>query len=153
MATTSVTFRQLTADDIPTMRNAIECFSEVFAEPQTYLGSPPSDSYLGQLLGSDSFVALAALDSGQVVGALAAYVLNKFEQQRSEMYIYDLAVRASHRRRGIATGLIHALRGIAAGRGCHVIFVQADHGDDPAVALYTGLGRREDVLHFDIDVS
>jgi aminoglycoside 3-N-acetyltransferase I len=30
--------------------------------------------------------------------------------------------------------------------------VQADHGDDPAIALYTKLGTREDVLHFDIPV-
>lgn len=28
--------------------------------------------------------------------------------------------------------------------------VQADHGDDAAIALYTKLGVREDVLHFDI---
>jgi aminoglycoside 3-N-acetyltransferase I len=28
--------------------------------------------------------------------------------------------------------------------------VQADHGDDPAIALYEKLGVREDVLHFDI---
>lgn len=28
--------------------------------------------------------------------------------------------------------------------------VQADHGDDAAIALYTQLGVREDVLHFDI---
>jgi hypothetical protein len=33
-----------------------------------------------------------------------------------------------------------------------VIFVQADIGDDPAIALYTKLGVREDVLHFDIAV-
>jgi aminoglycoside 3-N-acetyltransferase I len=31
-----------------------------------------------------------------------------------------------------------------------VIFVQADPGDDAAIALYTKLGTREDVLHFDI---
>jgi aminoglycoside 3-N-acetyltransferase I len=31
-----------------------------------------------------------------------------------------------------------------------VIFVQADYGDDPAIALYTKLGSREDVIHFDI---
>jgi aminoglycoside 3-N-acetyltransferase I len=28
--------------------------------------------------------------------------------------------------------------------------VQADYGDDPAVALYTKLGVREDVMHFDL---
>ena len=36
-----------------------------------------------------------------------------------------------------------------------MIFVQADTGveDEPAIALYTKLGVREDVLHFDIAVS
>jgi hypothetical protein len=33
-----------------------------------------------------------------------------------------------------------------------VIFVQADRGDDAAIALYSKLGAREDVLHFDIAV-
>ncbi len=31
-----------------------------------------------------------------------------------------------------------------------MVFVQADLDDDPAIALYTKLGVREDVLHFDI---
>jgi len=30
--------------------------------------------------------------------------------------------------------------------------VQADHGDDPAIALYDKLGAREEVLHFDLPV-
>jgi aminoglycoside 3-N-acetyltransferase I len=36
-----------------------------------------------------------------------------------------------------------------------VIFVQADTGveDEAAIALYTKLGSREDVLHFDIPVG
>jgi aminoglycoside 3-N-acetyltransferase I len=38
-------------------------------------------------------------------------------------------------------------------RGSYVIFVQADLGDAAAIALYTKLGRREDVLHFDIPVT
>jgi len=43
------------------------------------------------------------------------------------------------------------LKPIVAARGAWVIFVQADHGDEPAIALYSKLGQREDVLHFDID--
>lgn len=85
-----------------------------------------------------------------MVGALAAYTLEKFEQERSEIYLYDLAVAESHRRRGIATGLIEELKRVARERGAWVVFVQADYGDDPAVALYTKLGLREDVMHFDI---
>ena len=87
------------------------------------------------------------------MGGLAAYELHKFEQERSEIYIYDLAVSAEHRRKGIATALIEALKNIATERGAYVIFVQADHGDEPAIELYTKLGTREDVLHFDITVN
>jgi aminoglycoside 3-N-acetyltransferase I len=81
---------------------------------------------------------------------LAGYVLPKFEQARSEFYLYDLAVDSAHRRRGVATAMIERLKRLAVTRGIYVIFVQADHGDDPAIALYTKLGLREDVYHFDI---
>ena len=33
---------------------------------------------------------------------------------------------------------------------CERLFVQADYSDLPAIALYTKLSVREDVLHFDI---
>ena len=86
------------------------------------------------------------------VGGIAAYVLPKFEQARSEIYIYDLAVHEARRRRGIATALITELKRIAIERGAYVIYVQADYGDDAAIALYTKLGTREDVMHFDISL-
>jgi aminoglycoside 3-N-acetyltransferase I len=34
-----------------------------------------------------------------------------------------------------------------------VIYVQADQGDEPAIRLYSSLGTREDVLHFDFPVE
>lgn len=139
------------ADGLPLMRALLALFGDVFDEPDTYCGRQPDDAWLRNLLSGDMFIALAALDGGQVVGGLAAYVLPKFEQPRREIYIYDLAVAASHRRRGIATGLIRQLQGIAADRGAWVIFVQADLDDAPAIALYESLGTREDVLHFDIE--
>lgn len=84
----------------------------------------------------------------------SSYELDKFEKARREFYIYDLAVGAEHQRRGgVATALIGHLRGIAAQRGACVIYVQAEYGDDPAVALYEKLGAREEVLHFDIQVE
>lgn len=88
-----------------------------------------------------------------VVGGLAAYELQKFEQERSKIYIYDLAVSVNHRREGIASSLIGEPKTIAAARDASVIFVQADLEDSPAIALYSKLGVREDVLHFDIKVA
>jgi aminoglycoside 3-N-acetyltransferase I len=144
------TVRNLTGADLDAMKALLGVFADAFEDPESYCSSQPSDAYLERLLGSDSFIALAALQEGVVIGGLAAYELKKFEQERSEIYIYDLAVAVGHRRRGIASALIQELKKIAAARGSWVIFVQADFGDDPAIALYTKFGQREDVLHFDI---
>jgi aminoglycoside 3-N-acetyltransferase I len=146
------TVHRLTASDAALMEAMLSMFGEAFEDPETYGKARPGAGYLERLLGSDYFIALAALEDDEVAGGLAAYELRKFEQERSEIYIYDLAVAESHRRKGIATALIEELRTIAAERGASVIFVQADPVDAPAVALYTKLGTREDVLHFDIAV-
>jgi len=137
------------------MHQLLDVFGDAFEDTQTYGARRPRPEYLRRLLGSAHFIALVACDddSGQVIGGLAAYELVKFEQERSEIYIYDLAVAQAHRRRGVATALIRALQRIAAGRGAWVVFVQADPPDAPAVALYSKLGVREEVLHFDIAVS
>jgi aminoglycoside 3-N-acetyltransferase I len=150
-----IDIRHLTSDDVPLMDALLRTFGEAFNDVDTYTANRPTDAYLRRLLGGDSFIALVALKSDVVVGGIAAYELKKFEQERSEIYIYDLAVAPEHRREGIATALIEKLKEIAARRKAYVIFVQADTGteDEPAVALYMKLGRREDVLHFDIAVQ
>src|SRR4051794_19627264 len=135
------------------MEGLVATFGAAFNEVATYVGNPPGGDYLRSLLSTDYFIALAAMAEGRVVGGIAAYELKKFEQRRSEIYIYDLAVADTHRRQGIATALIHALKTIARTRGAYVIFVQADRGDEAAIALYAKLGAREEPFHFDIAVD
>lgn len=142
--------RVLGPGDIPAMRRLLGLFGRVFEDPATYAGRPPGDPWLERLLSSETFIAVSAIQGDEVVGGLAGYVLPKFEQERREFYLYDLAVDARCRRQGIATALIGTLKDEARRRGIYVIFVQADHGDDAAIALYTRLGLREDVMHFDI---
>jgi aminoglycoside 3-N-acetyltransferase I len=146
--------RQITPDDVALMEALLTIFGEAFCDAVSYATNRPSGSYLQRLLSSDYFIALAASKDDEIVGGIAAYELRKFEQERSEIYIYDLAVAAAHRREGIATALIDELKTIAAARGAHVIFVQADTGaeDAAAIALYSKLGMRENVLHFDIPI-
>ena len=121
--------------------------------PENY-NEPPSDTHLAALLDKDTFISLVARDDqGGAVGGLVAYVLEKFEKERKEVYIYDLAVLESHRRKGIATSLINHPKEVAKEIGAYIIFVQADKGDDPAIRLYESLGTREDVYHFDIPIN
>ena len=145
--------RVLGPNDITLMTALLGVFGEAFDDVETYCTAQPGPTYVQRLLGSESFIALVGLDGDVVVGGLAGYELQKFERERSEIYIYDLAVADSHRRRGIATSLIQELRELAKQRGAYVIYVQADYVDPPAIALYTKLGTREEVLHFDIPVN
>ena len=145
----SLRVERLKAGDLPRMKQVNRLFFEVFGE-EAYHGPGPGDAHLDRLLADDKFIALGARADGEMAGALAAYELVKYEAERSEIYIYDLAVREEHRRRGVATALIEALKPIARDKGAWVIYVQADPPDAPAVALYDKLGVREEVLHFDI---
>lgn len=143
--------QSLSGNDVGAMRSMLAMFGDAFNERATYTQAQPDDAYLRELLSGGAFIAVAAFSETGVVGGLAAYVLPKFEQARSEIYVYDLAVDVAFRRQGIATALIEQLKAVARARGAYVIFIQADQADDPAIALYTKLGVREDVLHFDID--
>ena len=146
--------RSLTGGDAALFRRLLDLFGDAFEAPETYRARQPDDDYIERLLAKDHFIALAAFDAeDRLTGALTAYELQKFEQARSEIYIYDLAVRAENRRQGVATCMIRHLQELAAERRAWMIIVRADPVDEPAVALYSKLGRREDVLHFDIDVA
>lgn len=138
--------------DLARFRAMNRLFGEVFDDPESYAASPPDDAYAEALLARPDTVLLIAEADGAMIGALAGYILPKFEQARSELYIYDLAVAQSWRRRGVATALIEETRWIAREAGVWVIYVQADTQpeDEPAIALYDKLGTREEVLHFDI---
>lgn len=149
----NVSIRRLGPTDIALMRSLNVLFGAAFNDTETYTRAAPADTYLTELLAKDHVIALVATATGRVVGGLVAYELDKFERARREVYIYDLAVEADHRRQGIATALIGSLQIIATQRAAWVVYVQADYGDTAAIALYEKLGIREDVMHFDIPVT
>lgn len=140
----------LGAADHAALRDMPALFGKAFEDPEQYGARPPGEAYLRLLLERDSFVTLTAFEGPRLGGGLAGNLLPKFEQERCEFCIHDLAVDAAHRRCGVATALIQELQRQARRRGSGCICVQADRGDDPAIALYSRLGRREGVLHSDI---
>ena len=147
----TLSVRRLGSGDVAGLR-AMNRLYRVAFDDEAHDVAPPSHDYARRILSDSKTIALVAEAENAIVGALTAYVLPKLEQERSEIYLYDLAVAETHRRRGIATALIDQLRRIARESGCWMIFVQADRVDEPAVALYdkVGLGR-EEPLHFDIE--
>ena len=146
-------FDVLTPNDLPRMRELNEVFAQAFDDTASYTRAPPSDAYLRELLASPTFIALVAIVDDRVVSGLTAYVLPKAEQERREIYLYDLAVLAEFRRRSIGRNLIRELCRIGRHRGAYVVFVQADEGDDIPIALYSSMGKKEHPFHFDIEID
>jgi aminoglycoside 3-N-acetyltransferase I len=152
---TASSVRRLMPGEVAQFRELNRLFSQAFDDAENYEKAQPTAKYLESLLAKPHVIPLVAVSEGRVVGGLVAYVLDKFEQERSEVYIYDLAVAEEYRRRGIARSLIFELKKIAQKMGAWVIYVQADKDDAdlPARKLYESLGEREDVFHYDIAVN
>lgn len=146
--------RRINAGDIAGFRAMNAVFARGFEEPENYADHPPGDGYADNWLTNRNNIAILAEAEGESVGALAGYILDKFEQARREIYIYDLAVLESHRRMGAATAMIEETRRIARDVGAWTVFVQADvlPEDEPARALYRKLSHSEiTAKHFDIE--
>lgn len=151
--TDALSIHRLAPGDDALFDDMLDLFATAFEDPENYSNARPSASYKRALLARNDVIALIAITNQTVTGALVAYELMKFEQERSEFYIYDLAVSHAYRHRGIATALIETLKEFARENNGSVVYVQADKGDAPAIALYTKLGAREDVMHFDISLE
>ncbi|MBO6815747.1 MAG: AAC(3)-I family aminoglycoside N-acetyltransferase [Rhizobiaceae bacterium] len=147
---TNLAIHRLGPGDDTLFHGMLGLFAAAFDDTENYSTARPGLTYRKALLSRDDVVMLVALDGQNVAGALVAYELRKFEQERSELYIYDLAVTEAWRRRGVATAMIDNLKTIAKTNGHWVVYVQADYGDEPAIALYTKLGTCENVMHFNI---
>jgi aminoglycoside 3-N-acetyltransferase I len=150
---TPYTCRQLTSGETDRLKDLLAVFAAAFADDIGNLRALPGDAYLAQLLAKEHIITVVAERAGEVVGGLSAYILDKFERDRREVYIYDLAVAEAHRRQGIAKALIEALRDIAAARNIDSLFVQAHEDDAPAIALYESFGSKTTAHHFDIAVQ
>lgn len=141
-------YHRLGPHDSSQARVLISLFDQVFEEPTRPL---LSEEALLARLADDRVWVLVAMDHNKVVGGLVGYELPKFETQRSELYLYDLAVASAHQGQGIGRGLIDALITQVESTDIWAVFVQADLGDEVPNALYQSYGyEQEKVHHYDL---
>ena len=113
-----------------------------------------SDAYLLELLARPDFHAIAAFEGETVIGGLAAYELTQYKLETRDMYLYEMAVDAAHRRRGVASELIERLKTLCAEKGIEQMFVGAQAANTPAVRLYQATGGvGAEVIEFDYEIG
>lgn len=141
--------RRLKPNEIHLFQKLILLFQEVFEEESQPL---PERDYLANLLAREDFQVFVVTQNQHLLGGLTAYELRKYTAQISELYIYDLAVRAEFQRRGLGSDLIQGLRQHNQPRGIDEIFVAAHAEDRGAFRFYESLGAQaESVVHFNFD--
>lgn len=131
--------RRLGAGDFRLARTTLNVMARVFEADAV----DDRDSHLADLLRSPHFWAFTATIESRVVGGLTAYSLPMARNRARELFIYDLAVDAAYRRRGVATRLMTAARRSANIEGIDVIFLVAENDDAHALAFYRALGMNE----------
>ena len=82
-----------------------------------------------------------AVEDGVVVGFVSAVHYVHPDKPRPELWINEVSVAATHRARGLATRLLHAVFEAARCVGCAEAWVLTDRANVAAMRLYAAAGR------------
>ena len=104
--------------------------------------APPTPEWTARFLATPGHHLLMALEGDEPVGFVSGVELTH-PDKGIEMLLYELSVHEDHRRRGIATALVHALKARAEEHGCYGMWVGTEHDNAAALATYRAVGDPE----------
>lgn len=123
----------------------IDVLSTVLGEIEGYYGGEPRPGDPGQIrraLFSEvpAATVLLAEEEGEVVGLASYSLLWPASGADTSLYLKELFVRESGRRRGVGRALLEQLRTLARDAGYTRVEWTADADNPPALAFYAALG-------------
>ena len=127
----------------------------VHAARALFDGAPQPDATRRFLAGAANHL-LVAYDADTPVGFVSGVELTH-PDKGTEMFLYELGVDESARRRGVGRTLVGALADVAREAGCYDMWVLADADNAAAQATYARAGGRESsrpvLLEWDLRAS
>ncbi len=108
--------------------------------------APPDLATAERFLVTPGHHLLMAYEDGLPAGFVSGVELTH-PDKGTEMFLYELAVDETFRRRGIGTALVDELLGIARNRGCYDMWVLTDRDNDAALATYRTTGTTDESSH------
>jgi len=82
---------------------------------------------------------LIAYSNGEPAGFVSGVEMTH-PDKGTEMFLYELGVGEAHRRKGVATALVEALKDLARERGNYGMWVLCDEDNEAAVKTYRRAG-------------
>jgi ribosomal protein S18 acetylase RimI-like enzyme len=130
---TAITIKVLDANDADVLRRVAP---GVFDDP---IQAARAEEFL-----ADGRHHLAvAIDDGLVVGFVSAVHYVHPDKPRPELWINEVSVASTHRRRGLGRRLLHAVFDVARLLGCAEAWVLTDRANTAAIRLYSSAGSTE----------
>jgi ribosomal protein S18 acetylase RimI-like enzyme len=100
---------------------------------------PPRSDAVNRFLADPNHHLLIAYLDGSPAGFVSGVEVTH-PDKGTEMFLYELAVDEAHRRQGIGTALVLALRDLAREQGCYGMWVLTDDDNAAAGATYRKAG-------------
>jgi len=100
----------------------------------------PTGDWTAKFLSSEGHHLLIALGDADDPMGFVSGVETTHPDKGTEMFLYELAVHADHRNRGIGRALVSALAEVARERGCYGMWVLTDSDNAAALAAYRAAG-------------
>ncbi len=129
-----ITVRRLTAGDEAITRQVARCLKGA---------DMPSDR-AATFVANDANHHNVAEVAGEVVGVVLAYSLDRVDHPYGQLFVYDVEVAESHRRRGVGRALMRHVRDIVGRERLKEAFVLTNRDNPAAIALYSSTGAIAD---------
>jgi aminoglycoside 3-N-acetyltransferase I len=142
---------KLEKNDTLIFHQLILLFNEVF---ETGKNAVPAEPYLQSLLERSGFIVLVIKCGNEIAGGLTAFELPMYDAERSEIFIYDVAVKAQFQRKGFGRQLLAELKKHCKENGIQEFFVPAHEEDKHALDFYRSAGgKAEKVIQFNFEAD
>ncbi|MEM8789509.1 MAG: GNAT family N-acetyltransferase [Pseudomonadota bacterium] len=94
---------------------------------------------LARYLADPAQALIVAMANDVVVGQIKT-ILHRHPEKPPTLFVEELGVAPTHRRRGLGTALLHAAEAIARARGCTEIWLATEPDNAAANAVYAAAG-------------
>ncbi len=102
----------------------------------------PTAEYALTFLSRSENVLIVAINDGEPVGYIVAYLLDRVDRNRKMMFLYEIEVSEAHRRRGIGKIMIYELKSICRIKDVVKMWVPTNRSNVAATQLYSSNGGR-----------
>jgi ribosomal protein S18 acetylase RimI-like enzyme len=103
---------------------------------KSFAAKDASFQHMQRFLSNPTNYLIVAQANDNVVGFLLAYALDRLKEDSHKMFIYEIEVTESHRRKGIGAALISYVRGIVKQEKLVSPFAFTSYSNEGAVEFY-----------------